>query len=353
MSTTTRARLRLSRVIALATVLALVVTGALWWAFSPDGDKRVTAYFDRAVGLYEGSDVKVLGVTVGEVESITPGPNRVAVVASFDPQVPVAASSGAVVIAPSLVSGRYIQFTKLTDGGSRLADGDVIPTGRTETPVEIDEIYRSLNGLAGALGPKGANSRGALSELVKTGAENFAGNGEKFNKAIRKFSNLARTLAGSEQDFFGTVKELQTFTSMLATDDKKVESLNQKLAAVSQTLADDRDELSGALRSLAGALGKIKKFIADNRERIESNVDKLADTTQLLVDNRESLAEALDVIPLAASNVHNTYDADSGTLQVRALLLEYFLNYDPAGGGSSPGSVPMPLPSTTTPGGGE
>jgi len=56
------------------------------------------------------------------------------------------------------------------------------------------------------------------------------------------------------------------------------------------------------------------------------------------VDNRASLAEALDVAPLAVTNVVQAYDPKTGTLRGRGLLLEYF---------ADPATAPaMPLPFT-------
>ncbi|MFE6855444.1 MlaD family protein, partial [Streptomyces sp. NPDC057674] len=37
-----------------------------------DDGTRITAWFDRTVGIYAGSDLRVLGVRVGEVESVEP-----------------------------------------------------------------------------------------------------------------------------------------------------------------------------------------------------------------------------------------------------------------------------------------
>ena len=48
------------------------------------------------------------------------------------------------------------------------------------------------------MGPLTANSQGALSDLLKTGAQNLQGNGRAFNDSVRNFAQLARTLAGSE-----------------------------------------------------------------------------------------------------------------------------------------------------------
>ncbi|HEY0454169.1 MCE family protein [Actinophytocola sp.] len=338
--------MRARRIAAVVAVLALVTAGALWWVFGDDGARRITAYFSRAVGVYAGSDVQVLGVRVGAVESVTPRGERVEVVFTLDRDVKVAENTNAVVVAPSVVSDRYVQLTDLAKGGPQIADGAVIPESRTATPVELDELYASLDTLVSALGPNGANSKGALSELLDTGAANLRGNGQAFNDSVRNFAEAARTLSGSADDLFATVDELQKFTTMLAGNDRQVASVNTQLDQVWRTLAADRDELSTALSTLGTALADIQGFIKDNRAAIKSNVDKLARTTQLLVDNRASVAEALDVAPLAVTNVLQAFDPASRTLQGRTNLLEYLY-------GQRADLPPLPVPlSRGTVGGG-
>lgn len=337
-------------VAALAAALAVVVAAGLWWIFSGAGTRTVTAYFDRAVGVYPGTDVRVLGVRVGRVESVTPRGDRVEVVLTVDGAAPVPSDTRAVVIAPSVVADRYVQFTGGSTSAPRIDDRAVIPVERTATPVELDELYRSLNDLLAALGPDGANADGSLSRLLDTGAANLDGNGRAFNETVHNLAELAGTLAGSDDDLFATVDQLQQFTAMLAGNDRQVASANQQLAQVSQTLAADRDELAGALAGLGVALADIQGFVRDNRAAIQSNVDKLAQVTQLLADQRASLAEALDVAPLAASNVLNSFDPQSQTLQSRVDLLEYLVaNADAGANGTGataarPPAVPLPLP---------
>ncbi len=333
----TRTRRRIGRIVALSLVLGVVTAGVLWWVFGGGEPKRITAYFSRAVGVYAGSDVQVLGVRVGAVESVTPRGDRVEVVFTLDDEVGVSPGTKAVVVAPSVVSDRYVQLTDLSRGGPVIENGAVIPAERTATPVELDELYASLNTLVTALGPEGSNADGALSELLDTGAANLAGNGKAFNESVRNFAEAARTLSGSAGDLFGTVDELQKFTTMLATNDKQVRGVNNQLDQVWRTLSADRDELSAALNTLAGALADIQAFIRDNRTAIKSNVDKLARTTQLLVDNRASIAEALDVAPIAATNVLQAFNPDTDTLQGRGLILEYL---------AGPEAPPAPVPFT-------
>lgn len=328
--------------VAAALAVAIVIAAGLWWIFFDGATRTVTAYFGRAVGVYPGTDVRVLGVRVGQVEAVTPQGERVRVVLSVDAGVPVPADTKVVVIAPSVVADRYVQFTGGSPGAAPLAGGAVIPVERTATPVEIDELYEGLRDLLAALGPDGANADGSLSRLLDTGAANLQGNGQAFNESVHNLAELASTLARSDDDLFAAVDALQQFTTMLASNDRQVASANQQLAQVTRTLATDRDELAAALAELATALADIQGFIRDNRATLQSNVDKLAAVTQTLADQRASLAEALDVAPLATSNVLAAFDPASGTLQGRTNLLEYLPS---AGGGAAqPAAVPLPLP---------
>ncbi|KDN21317.1 MCE family protein [Amycolatopsis rifamycinica] len=314
---------RTYRFLAAALVTALVVVAALWWLFSGTGLSRATVLFSRAVGVYSGSDVRLLGVRIGQVESVTPRGEQVEVTLTYDGSAPVAADTDVVVIAPSVVADRYVQFSKPARGGPRLVNHATIGLDRSATPVELDELYASLDSITKALGPDGANKNGALSDLLTTGAKNLQGNGTAFNDSVRQLAELARTLSGNSGDLFATVRELQRFTSMLAANDGQVRQVNQQLAAVSGTLAANRDELASALRSLGSALGDIQAFIKDNRALIKSNVDKLAVTTQTLADQRASLAELIETAPLAATNLLQTVDPGTGALQTRTDLIDY------------------------------
>ena len=59
-----------------------------------------------------------------------------------------AADTAAVIVAPTLVSDRYVQLTKPYTSGKRLASGATIT--QTAVPVEIDKLYQSLDSIANA-----------------------------------------------------------------------------------------------------------------------------------------------------------------------------------------------------------
>jgi phospholipid/cholesterol/gamma-HCH transport system substrate-binding protein len=284
--------------------------------------KQITAYFAESIGVYPGSTVRVLGVPVGTVSSVQPDGTRVKVTMTVNDGVAIPARAEAVVIAPSVVADRYIQLTPAYTHGRQLADGAVIPLARTAVPVEVDQVYASLVKLANAFGPNGANKHGALSELIKTGAANLAGNGAYLQQMITEFGGLSKTLGDSSGNLFATIAYLQQFTTMLKNNNGQVQLAENQLAQVSAFLASDRQDLSAAISQLAVALNQVKGFIGGNRTLIESNVSKLASITSLLVRERASLAEALNVAPLAADNLVGAYDAASRTLVSRGYLGE-------------------------------
>jgi phospholipid/cholesterol/gamma-HCH transport system substrate-binding protein len=328
MTIRTRSGRRLVTTLSLACVLVLLIVAALWWITMGRKGTTVTAYFDKAVGVYAGSEVKVLGVAVGTIDSVEPQGDTVRVALTVDDGVEVPADVHAIIVAPSLVSDRYVQLAPAYDSGPLLASGAVIPRERTETPVELDDLAASVNDLATALGPNGANARGALSNVLDTAAANLNGNGELLGDTIRKLSDAASALSNSSGDLFATVDNLQKFTKALADSDTQVRTFNDKLAGVTGFLSDDRDQLGQALSSLATALSQVQGFVADNKDALSSNVDKLTGVTQALVDQRAAVAEILDVAPLAMSNFLSTYDAASGSFAIRGNLNE--LTYPPA-----------------------
>src|SRR3954470_16515579 len=104
-------------------VAALVgVAVAVVVARSGHAQRRLVAHFSRTVGIHARSSVRVLGVRIGEVTSVTPQGRTVRVEMRYDAEWPVPAGAQALIIPPSVVSDRYIQLTPAYTGGAALAD---------------------------------------------------------------------------------------------------------------------------------------------------------------------------------------------------------------------------------------
>lgn len=308
-------------------VLLGVVAGLALWRL--EGSERVvTAHFSRAVGVYEGSDVRILGVKVGEIRAVVPQGRSVRVVMAYDARYRVPADARAVIVPPSLVSDRYVQLAPAYQGGPVLPDDADLPLHRGVAPLELDDVYTALDELARALGPDGANSTGELSRLLAVGRENLEGNGERLGDSLRDLSNALETLSNGRRDLFGTIDNLQRFTEVLADSDREVRRFNARLADVAEQLANERTELLAALRNLGTALREITRFVKENRKELVRNVEGLTEVSTALVRQRTAMIDVLDIAPTGLQNLALSYNAKSGTTDSRANLMG---PYDPAG----------------------
>ncbi|WP_328602985.1 MCE family protein [Nocardia terrae] len=306
-----------SKVIALVAVLGVALAGVAWWGFGKLNTTTITADFDKSIGIYEGSDVRILGVPVGHVTKVTPKGDIVQVVMEVDRKYDIPADAKAAQITPSVVSDRYIQLAPVYKGGPKMGRNATIPKDRTATPVEVDRLYKSITDLSDALGPNGANKDGALNQLVRTSADNLSGNGEALGNSFTQLSKAANALSDSRNDIFDTVKNLQVFVQTLADNDAQVRTFNTQLASLAGFLSDERQTLGDALSLLSVALGDVARFIDDNRDLVQSNADALTKLTQTLADQRDDLAKALPLIPTALSNLINVHNGETGTLDMR------------------------------------
>lgn len=309
-------RTRRIRVVALAVALALIagLTVVLW---PRPSHVQVTAYFPRTVGIYPGSDVRVLGVRVGEIKKITPQGGRVRVDLEYEAEHKIPADAQAAIINSSVVSDRYLQLLPVYRGGATMADGAVIPEKRTAVPVELDRVFDSLHTTSEALGPKGANKDGSLSRLLGVSADNLEGQGATMHQTVEDLSQAITTLSDGRKDAFGTVKNLQNFTSALVANDKSVRAFNESLAKVAKQLSGERKDLGSALRELSLAMKDVAGFVRGNKKALTKNVKGLSEVTRVLVKQRAAMEEFLDVAPAGLGNLGNAYNPGSGTLDTR------------------------------------
>ena len=103
-------------ILLVATVVTLTATGS--------DTRRVTAYFDRTVSLYKGSEVRVMGVNIGTVTAVVPEGDRVRVAMEYDDEYKLPADAKAAIITPdahrrSLRAGRPGVHRRRRDGRQR------------------------------------------------------------------------------------------------------------------------------------------------------------------------------------------------------------------------------------------
>ena len=174
--------------------------------------------------------MRILGVPVGKVETVTPSGTDVVVTMSYDAEFDVPADADAVIISPAIVGDRFVQLTPVYNGGDVLADGATLDSDRTAVPLELDQIYQSIDDLTVALGPEGANEKGALTDLLDTTAANFGGQGAQVPPDHRGPRPAHRHARRQQGRAVRRRRGARGFINTLAENDQTVRHFNQSLA---------------------------------------------------------------------------------------------------------------------------
>jgi phospholipid/cholesterol/gamma-HCH transport system substrate-binding protein len=305
-----------TRVVALVVTLAALAT-IVYQLVKPADEKTAVAYFPAAVHLYPGSDVVVLGVKIGSVESVAPEGNQVRVVLRYAGDRKIPADAVAMIGTPTLVADRVVELSPPYDGGPVLGDGGTIPLEQTGVPLELDQLTAGLVDLAEALGPRGANREGALARALEVGADNLRGQGARAHLTVTRLSDLMSTLGSNREALFGTVRSLQAFTTQLARHDHETRAFTTDLADVAQQLDGERVAFSNALHELGLALGDVSRFVRQHRDALSRDVAALGRVARVLAQERVLLARTIDIGAVGISNYPHMYTPSARTYNAR------------------------------------
>lgn len=300
-----------------ATALITLLTASSGWLINTTvlAPKTITAYFSHVSAIYAGDEVRVAGVEVGIIDAIDPQGTRSKVTLHIDRDVPVPSNADAIIVAPNLVSARYIQLVAPSSPSADVvADGAVIPLERTAVPVDWDEVKQQLMRLASDLGPHNNDpTTTSAARFIDSTAQAMNGNGEKLRQTLAQLSGVGRILAEGSGDIAETLKNLQIFVNALKKSNVQIVQFQDRFATLTSTLDNSRSELDAALTNLSSVVGEIKTFIADNRDRTSEQVQRLTNVTQTLVDHRKDLEQILHVAPHALANTTNMFDPQLGS----------------------------------------
>ncbi len=311
----TATRLPLAR-IGLALLLIGVLIGGCVLVRSAEsaGRTHIVGYFDNSNGLFAGDEVRILGVTVGEIVSIEPQPQRAKIHFWVDSRYPVPADVNAVILSPSLVTARAIQLTPAYTEGPKMPDQAVIPRERTAVPIEWDEFRDQLERMTELLAPTEPGDTSTLGTFINTAADNLRGRGADIRQAVMEMSQTVAALGDHSGDLFGTVRNLALLTSALQGSTDIMQSLNHNLASVTGRLAGGDGAVGAAVADLSEVVSEVRTFVADNKETVGVTTDKLAAVSTTLTESLDDIKQTLHLAPTAAQNFINIYQPAQGTL---------------------------------------
>jgi virulence factor Mce-like protein len=302
---------------------------------------HVTVYFTKALSFYARSQVQVMGVQVGTVDSVTPINGRVRVKASIDRSVPLPANVSASIVPLSLIGERTLAFSPpWSPGQAKLADGAVIEQERTHTPVEIDEALKSFGTLLSSFDPAQANT------ILHKTAGAFQGNGQLFNAALQQTATLSGNIASQDDQLLKVARNLQRIAGVVRGRERVLGSLISDFSQASRMAADERQNIRDIVAGSAGLVDHGGSLIKAYQRRLPEDLARFSQIALIVKGDAGRLATFVQSLPDLNYTFINAYDEKSHALvsrigldnllrsYVAALLRQQTINP----------SVPCPLP---------
>ena len=289
-------------VLMVALAVLVLLTAACSSLPSLGGKTTITAYFQDSAGLFVGNDVGILGVVVGKVTDIEPDGDQVKVTLQIDDKYDVPKDAGAVVVARSVATDRYVELTPVYTKGPKLEDGAEIPIDRTRTPVDFDQLLAALNDFAtGIAGSKDAKE--AIAKFIDQGAAALKGNGPLINQTVHALQEGVNGLHAQRGNVSSTLKSLDVLLAAISQNESTAREFIHQVSSAADLLADERENFRSALRSLDDAVTIVAKFAVDNREQIVRSLDGSTRLLHTLLAKQDKLSEVLRVMPVALQNL--------------------------------------------------
>lgn len=234
------------------------------------------ADFTDAQGLNVGDDVRIAGVRVGTVSSISIVRHNIAEVGfSVEKTHPLPDSAQIKLRYRNLVGQRYLDISQGAGNSTKLQNPNVpIPTSRTTPPVDLTLLFAGfkplfqgldadqINKLSGAIISTLQGEGGSLQTLFNIVADltNSLANRDKLiGDVINNLSSVLDTIGQRDTELSNLIVELQGFISGLAHDrftiGNAIDGINQLTTNTASLLTQVRSPLKRDITDITGLVG--------------------------------------------------------------------------------------------------
>jgi phospholipid/cholesterol/gamma-HCH transport system substrate-binding protein len=274
-------------IFAIITVTLTALLGATI-ANSNFGDTSAyRARFTDASGLKIGDDVRILGVKVGTVDSLTVVDDRFAEVRfDMDAGRRLPASATATVKYRNLVGQRYLALGTGTGSAELLKPGDTIPVERTRPALNLTVLFNGFKPLFQALKPEDVNK--LAFEIVQV----LQGEGGTVDSILRHTATLTSTIAGRDKVIGDLINNLNTVLGTVNGRGDEVSDLILSLQQLVSGLAADREPIGEAVAALGDLTDTTAGLLSQARPSLKQDIALLGPLAETL-NKQEPLLDGM------------------------------------------------------------
>jgi phospholipid/cholesterol/gamma-HCH transport system substrate-binding protein len=290
------------------TLVSIFVTGLLAAIMGNIGfgaGAEYKAVFANASMLEKGDDVRVAGVSIGEVKKVEHHDRTQAMVTfRVKADVPMTTSTRAEIRFKNLVGDRYMALEPGVDpdNAEKLDQNATIPISRTEPALDLTVLFNGFQPLFQALNPTQVN------ELSLNLVRVLQGEGGTIRSLLQSTGSLTNTLADRDQ-LIGQV--ITNLSQTLDTVNERHDQLDQLIVELKGWMGDlarDRKAIGSSLENISGLTQVVADLLQKGRPLLKDDIALLRKVAHTLgkPENEKILVELLDNLPESMSDQTRT-----------------------------------------------
>ncbi|KQZ70059.1 MCE family protein [Nocardioides sp. Root151] len=280
------------------TVVSILVTGLLAAIMGNIGfgaGKTYQAEFTSASMLEKGDDVRIAGVSVGEVKDVEHHDrNHALVTFRVKADVPMTTSTRAEIRFKNLVGDRYLAIEEGKAGDAPKLDEDsTIPLSRTSPALDLTVLFNGFQPLFTALNPTQVNDLSL--NLVRV----LQGEGGTVQSLLANTASLTNSLADRDKLIGEVITNLSQTADTVNNRSEQFTELIVELKGWMTDLAKDRKTIGSSLDNISDLTEVVAGLLKDSRPWLKADVVELRKLAELLTrpESEKVLGELLDRLP--------------------------------------------------------
>ena len=293
-SQTTSAAIKLG----IFTVCSVLITGllaAIMGNIGFGGAHEYKAVFSSASMLSKGDDVRIAGVSVGEVTGVDHYQRTMALVSfKVKDDVAMTTATRAEIRFVNLVGDRYLSLEEgKATGAMPLAPDGVIPVTQTEPALDLTTLFNGFQPLFAALNPDEIN------ELSLNLVRVLQGEGGTIQSLLAHTASLTSSLANRDQLIGDVITNLNGTLTTVDLHHEQLDKLISGLQGWMTQLATDRKAIGSSLTSISSLTKVLAQLVTGARPALKTDIVQLRKLAILLNDpkNKSVLLDLLAKLP--------------------------------------------------------
>ncbi|GAA2052611.1 MlaD family protein [Williamsia deligens] len=277
-----------SRIVVVAAIIGVIaVVVAAVRTTEATSSRSGCAIMSDSIGLYEGSNLTLLGTAIGHVTKVSPDNGAVRVDFDVDSDITFPADVSAVTTSDSIVTDRRLEIPTPYTGGPTWDTARCIPLERTHTPKSLSQSFDAFDKLSSQLTDVAGRAPGPQQQAVGTA-----------------LADVDNALRGSAEDFNRAIRGLSQALGDPALRDEQLRSLISNGRQLADFFVQRWPDVQSAIDNVGKfsiALGELTRELNPALERVTRVVPQLADAVQrygpVLLKVLELITPLVELLP--------------------------------------------------------